>query len=137
MSDWYSKRLGVTPPIERGGIVVPAPQPVQNFPVHAPPPAPPEQVGNAGTGVPAQPKEGASFSEYLAGRGQTRGGEAQRTDGGRHCPSCGSANFFSQAQGSNAVYNANTGQAATPTPQCYECGYNERFQQADKSNWAT
>jgi hypothetical protein len=132
-SDWYAKRLASQQPqTPVRGLVVPA-----QTPVPQPVGGPPAQVGNVGTGVPAEPMQGGdvSMSDYLAGRTQIKGGQALQVDGNSTCPSCGSGNFFSQ-KNTPAVYNANNGTAATANPKCFECGYNGRYTQGDQSNWA-
>lgn len=57
-----------------------------------------------------------------------KGGEAHRKSIGA-CPECGSDHFFSFAKaGVNGV---------APAPQCYGCGYNGKFSQAEQSSWVS
>lgn len=57
-----------------------------------------------------------------------KGGEAHRIDGNLSCPRCGSANVFSRA-------NASAG-GKVPAPRCFECGWNNMYEQADQVSWS-
>lgn len=57
-----------------------------------------------------------------------KGGEAHRIDGHLSCPRCGSKNVFSRA-------NASAG-GKVPAPRCFECGWNNMYEQADQVSWA-
>jgi hypothetical protein len=132
-NDWWSRQLSGSP----------APAPSRSTPPVTPPmrnairlPQAPQQVA-----VAASPTFQVTQQEVLDPRqdpsakipmGEAikmwKGGEAHRRDAG-NCPECGSHLYFSRAKGTMV-------NGASPAPRCYECGYNERYTQADQSNWA-
>lgn len=131
MSDsWWSRQLGnstpapqtstppVSPPV-RGGIRIPAvvqqPQAVavQTHMIQ-------QQVLDPQRDPQSQISMGDAIRLW-------QGGEAHKRDGG-NCPECGSHLYFSRSKGA-------TVNGASPAPRCYSCGYNERYTQAEQSNW--
>jgi hypothetical protein len=125
-SDWYARRLGVTTPPARGISV--GPQAVPSTPAPQPYPSTPPP---AATTVQEPPPP--NLSAFLSSN-SSKGGDARRTDGDRRCPNCGSGNLFSQA---GQAIMKNDGTMVSPSPKCFECGWNGRFAQADQSTWAT
>ena len=122
MSDngWWSRHVGGQPAARQA--------PPQPSPAVHQPPTPntvPMQHGypqNAPQHAPAQPAP-ESFSEALEMSGAWQG-EAHQTETSR-CPKCGSNHFFSRSQ--EGVFGQKG--RVTPSPQCFDCGYNAIYHQ--------
>jgi len=122
MSDWWAKRLAGEAPSPSPMLLVPAQY--SNRPV-APQEQPVQRVLNEQMGPTDQIGMGAAIRLW-------KGGEAYRVEGGKRCPSCGSANVFSRTgRGSNSMING-----AAPAPHCFECGWNGKYEQASQGSWA-
>jgi predicted nucleic-acid-binding Zn-ribbon protein len=118
-SGWWARKLNQgQPPPEN----VYAPSPYQQAPMPA------QQYVQA----PVAPQ---SFAEAIQAVQQgllpTYGSEAARTEHNR-CPSCGSENYFSRRNGGAVTTQRGM---ASPAPQCYGCGYNGLYEQADAAKW--
>lgn len=103
MSDWWSRKLGGQP--------------------HVPPPAEPRPPARVAPMPPQTPKNAphiqVTAENFAEASTMWSGGDASRTEHG-NCPNCGSALYFSRANG-GTLYSER-GQA-TPAPRCYECGF--------------
>lgn len=124
--NWWARKLAQTQ----------GPQPLQQPPtMFARGPAPyqhPQQQQY----VQAPPVAPQNFADAIAAvqRGilPTNGDVATRTET-QPCPACGSTHFFSRRNGGAVTTQRGM---ATPAPQCYTCGYNGKFEQADPANWS-
>jgi hypothetical protein len=83
----------------------------------APPPAAPLQ-GSQWQQNTTDPTRVAEVLPIWQWQGKEGAAETARIG---NCPSCGSTNFFSRSSGT--VINTNSGTAASPAPECFECGY--------------
>lgn len=140
-ADWWSRKLGGQPQ--------PQPQYVQQQPQYAPQPQYTPQYAPQQQQFPAQ-----QYGPPLLANGRldvTRmdderlrlkdvakmwnKGEAARTEGSGTCPNCGSIHVFSM-RNAGTVQNQNSGQLASSSPRCFECGWKPNYaMQGDRSNW--
>jgi hypothetical protein len=122
--DWWAKKLGM-----------PQAQPqatpdTWNTPRHVPPTPsyqqPPPQQYVQPTDAPVVDENGQVHVGDAIIR--WRGGDGNKEQG--LCPNCNSRNYFSRSKGQGkriGLMNKN-GQACTPAPICFECGYNGMFE---------
>lgn len=118
-ADWWARKLGQQQAQQqqpRPQQYAPAPSYPQTGPT--PPPAPLPQG--------AQQEIVVTKDNILEAAAQWKGGKAMRTETS-HCPDCGSANYFSNANGESlggAGSRVFTQGGAMPVaPRCFECGY--------------
>lgn len=112
--DWWAKKLGTQQPTQRS-----TPD-TWNLPRHTTPT--PGYEPHQQQYIPqydALPVDENGQMHFMDGAVRWQGGEGTHTETQR-CPKCHSGNYFSRK--SEAKFTKNG--AATPAPQCFNCGYN-------------
>ena len=130
--DWYARRLAPQPqqqqqpprfsPNQPGRPQQQQPQYPQQYqqPVYQQQPQPqPQQY--------QQPQQAVEFAGYrYEGAQNYQGGVAQKLNPDL-CPSCGGNQYFAKIR--------TKGRGPEPAGHCYNCGYNELFDQGDSASW--
>ena len=122
-ADWFAKKLG-------GGAPARTYNPPQAQPSYPQGPPPPSYVAPVPQGQ--QPQVTADNFAQVAGL--WKGGKATKTETAT-CPNCGGDHYFSQTNvnplgggGGGAAARIMTERgAATTSPRCFDCGYNQAF----------
>ena len=129
-SDWYARRLGQAQPQQQ------SPRSTYSGATNAPgrPPQYPQQYAQP-VYQPQQPQQYqqpqgqqvVQFAGYqYAGVENYHGGIAQKLNPDL-CPACGGNQYFAKVR--------TKGRGPDPAGHCYNCGYNELFDQGDATSW--
>lgn len=140
-ADWWSRKLGGQAQPQQPQYVpppqyTPQAQPYQTQPQYQQPP-PQQQYGppllaNGRLDVSRMDDERLRLKDVAK---MWNKGEAARTEGNGTCPNCGSIHVFSM-RNAGTVQNQNSGQLASSSPRCFECGWKPNYaMQGDRSNW--
>lgn len=141
-ADWWSRKLGGQPqPPQHAPQYQYASQPQQyqnpDGQLRTQQQAPPQQYGppllaNGRLDVTRMDDERLRLKDVAK---MWNKGEAARTEGSGTCPNCGSIHVFSM-RNAGTVQNQNSGQLASSSPRCFECGWKPNHaMQGDRSNW--
>lgn len=144
MSDstgWYARKLGQPQPqpqhrpaTQQGGVMLPGrpqQQPQAPMTYQQPQYQPQTQYPDYGNHVQAQqyqqPTQVVQFAGHqYAGAEQYRGGIGQQMNPDP-CPQCGGNQYFANIK--------TKGRGPAPAGHCFNCGYNELFDQGDQGSW--
>ncbi len=136
MSNWIDRQLrerGVTPP-QPSAFPQPSPQPVHQAPTHWQP-SPPSPQYQQQQLISREQVSTHDITGMMAGAAQSMNRPTQQSGETENCPRCNSSQYFNRANlpnqegGAPKQFSSITNTTVSPAPHCYECGFNNRFEQ--------